>query len=130
MSKPLSDFDRSKLPPGVRWANWSGRNATISDWVNFEQWIKQPFRVRFEQVVVSRSSGRLLAKEKFYIIKNTNGMGKAKIKTPTLSYRAWMFQDGSIWYVTHFAPKDDDHEAQTQIAMRAREEHMRRKDQQ
>lgn len=90
----------------------------------------QPFRVRFEQVVVSRSIGRPLAKEKFFIIRNTSGMGKAKIRTPELSYRAWMFQDGSIWYVTHFAPKADDHEEQTQIALGAREEHLRRKDQQ
>ena len=92
--------------------------------------LKQSFRVRFEQVVVSRSIGRPLAREKFYIIKKTGGIGKAKIKTPELSYRAWMFQDESMWYVTHFALKADDHAVQTEIAMRARDEHMRRKDQQ
>ena len=127
MSKLLGDFDRSKLPPGVGWANWSGRKATNSDWVRFGQEIKQKFRVRFEQIVVTRSSGRLLPREKFYIIKKTGGIGKAKIRTPELSYRAWMFQDGPIWYVTHVVPKADDHDEQTQIAINARDEHMRRK---
>jgi hypothetical protein len=121
LTKPPNESDRSALPDGWQFADWTKAADARKQWNDMQEQVRQKFRVRFMEIVVTP----LLPKEKCHY---SEGIGKAKVKYPSPGWRALFFRDGAIRYITHFDLKGDhDHDTQIMIALRAQNEHVKRK---
>jgi hypothetical protein len=125
LSKQPANDDRFDLPPGFEWADWSGQASTIEFWKGLDAKGRQQFRTRFMAVRACDGSPRKLPKEKYFIDKGS-GIGKGKVKYPSPGLRSFDFRIGDVRFITHFAPKDDDHDKQIARALAAQIEHIER----
>jgi hypothetical protein len=127
----LSELDqpdsRPQLPEGWGWADWSGAPETRRMWEEEldERW-RQRLIHRFREILAAIECHRPLPREKVHY---DRGIGKAKVLTPRPGCRAVFFRDRQLRCITHFSRKgEQDHDEQITTALRARAEHMRRKE--
>jgi len=118
--------DRSKLPPGWRWADWIGATEAERYWQDeLPEKIRQIFRVRFEEITVVERNGRRLHLSKCYY---KGPIGRAKVVYPSPGWRAMFFRDGNERCVSNFSNKgDNDYNKDMKDAHQARNEHFAKK---
>jgi hypothetical protein len=81
---------------------------------------------RFLQITVKEDQGGRLHHLKCYY---DGPIGFAKVREPSPGLRAMFFRDGNDRYVTHFNDKaDEDHQRDKTLALQARAEHFKRKE--
>jgi len=128
LDKAPVQIDRTQLPAGWGWADWSEAESTQTVWKGFEQKVMQGFRGKMELQANGLKYGQPVGKEIFSLGKGDDGIAKVRVFKPNPGHRAYCFQDGPIWYVSHFAQKHDgEHDEHVATAKRARAEHLERK---